>query len=141
MPSNIATSAVAPAAWLLLIRSNGPATSDKPRRRKSDDRQEYQRHGATVIRPSFYSAISASVNPSAAIRATRRSLGARLSMPESASRPSPRVDPLALRAEDDQRLGRAVDGGERVWQPARELGGLAGLEHEVLVPEHEPEPA
>jgi hypothetical protein len=54
---------------------------------------------------------------------------------------SARVDPLALGAEDRERLGRAVDGHDRVRHAAGELAGLAGLEHEVLLSKHEPEPA
>jgi hypothetical protein len=51
------------------------------------------------------------------------------------------VDQLALGTEDGERLGRAVDGAEPVRGAAGELGGLAGLEDEVVVAEDEPEPA
>ena len=54
---------------------------------------------------------------------------------------SSRVDPLALGAEDGERFGRAVDGPEPVRGAAGELGGLAGLEDEVVVAEHEPQSA
>lgn len=97
-----------------------------------------ERHSRTCPAcPAYGACRVAAARASATHRCRQRATYRWRSQPSASSR----VDPLALGAEDGERFGRAVDGPKPVRGAAGELGGLAGLEDEVVVAEHEPEPA